>query len=1075
LPIFEIPKAACNREFNRLRFLMNFDLERLVVTLPGEMEEKMETEKIIMAAAGKPAPRRPLKGPDVRHQVLVVVSIFFFLLCLLIQSGIAASPSWPPEQPIPRIETGMHTAPIWRISVDAQERFLVTASKDKTARVWDLANGKLLKILRVPMGAGPSEGQLFCVAISPDGATIALGGYTGVKSLNRFNIYIYDRASGQIKQVIPGLPAEIGYLIFSRDGQYLAATLVGEQGLRVYQWFPNQDKWSEVFKDKRYGDDSYWADFGPSPQNRLITTSYDGCLRLYKPQDGKYGPPLKPLIKHCKNGALPATARFSPDGSLLAVGFISSHRVRVFSGETLTPLPDEPNLKGTGKGHLARVAWSRKGDLLYAGGGAAKAGVYQILAWTQAGRGSVTSFPASFSSIMDLYPLEGGRLVFAAADPAFGILDASGHRVLAKIPNTPDFQNEQKNFRISKDGRVVEFGFTLQDSDLTQKHYLARLNTKTRQFTLLDPSSKPMDQELQPPNTAGFKDSDWENAKPHTNPKFRGVYDPRTKSYSLARIPQGRGFILGTDWELLFFAENGKPLFHKGKNYEPEGKVIFLPGSAYGLSVSGDGQVAVVALGDGSLRWYHIKDGKEILAFLRHRDGNWVMWSPEGFFTCSPAGGKLLGYHLNQGPDKTPRFVTSNQLYDQFYRNDLVDCHLKETPKNQVQAALPHGSAQQVLADSPPPTVEIVSKKKLNECDYLYEVKITDRGGGIGQFVYRLNGVDIKPTISRMEDLPDMPGLTRSIPTTGAGDAENAGRRLFIPVTFEPGVEQSTSFSAFNKQNTAESAPATDTMNVPGKTLHSLYVLSIGVTDYQGQYPKLPFAAPDAEKLAIELKTRGKGVFQSVIPISLVNKDATLKKIKAAFKDLKDKIKPDDVFIVILAGHGSLENGRYNFIPYNGDSSKQELLSQKKLNDLLKLIPAWRSLVILDTCHAGAFAASKEGNELRHNLEDTAFSRLCNVSRRATIASCCDSQVALEGYKGHGVFTYVLLQGLKGEADLKCNGGDGNYLITLIELYMYLRARVPEITSHWHYQQRPWIDLRGQEELNIAARARTHD
>ena len=81
----------------------------------------------------------------------------------------------PPATPVLRIEAGMHTASINRIDVDAAERFLVTASDDKTARVWDLANGKLLQILRPPLGAG-SEGKLYAVAISPDGTLVELQG-----------------------------------------------------------------------------------------------------------------------------------------------------------------------------------------------------------------------------------------------------------------------------------------------------------------------------------------------------------------------------------------------------------------------------------------------------------------------------------------------------------------------------------------------------------------------------------------------------------------------------------------------------------------------------------------------------------------------------------------------------------------------------------------------------------------------------------------------------------------------------------------------------------------------------------
>lgn len=48
----------------------------------------------------------------------------------------------------------MHTAPIFRIDVDAAGRWAVTASPDKTARVWDAATGRLAQVLRPPIGPG---------------------------------------------------------------------------------------------------------------------------------------------------------------------------------------------------------------------------------------------------------------------------------------------------------------------------------------------------------------------------------------------------------------------------------------------------------------------------------------------------------------------------------------------------------------------------------------------------------------------------------------------------------------------------------------------------------------------------------------------------------------------------------------------------------------------------------------------------------------------------------------------------------------------------------------------------------
>ena len=65
-----------------------------------------------------------------------------------------------------------------RIGVDARGRWLMTASHDKTARAWNLASGILMRVLRPPIG-DHNEGRPFAAALSPDGRTIAVGGWTG--------------------------------------------------------------------------------------------------------------------------------------------------------------------------------------------------------------------------------------------------------------------------------------------------------------------------------------------------------------------------------------------------------------------------------------------------------------------------------------------------------------------------------------------------------------------------------------------------------------------------------------------------------------------------------------------------------------------------------------------------------------------------------------------------------------------------------------------------------------------------------------------------------------------------------
>ena len=80
--------------------------------------------------------------------------------------------------PILRVETGMHTTLIRRVVADPPHNRLITASDDKTVRVWQMPEGRLLATLRPPIDAG-HEGQLFALAVSPDGRTVATAGWTG--------------------------------------------------------------------------------------------------------------------------------------------------------------------------------------------------------------------------------------------------------------------------------------------------------------------------------------------------------------------------------------------------------------------------------------------------------------------------------------------------------------------------------------------------------------------------------------------------------------------------------------------------------------------------------------------------------------------------------------------------------------------------------------------------------------------------------------------------------------------------------------------------------------------------------
>jgi hypothetical protein len=211
------------------------------------------------------------------------------LICL-IAWGAAVAPALaqqagapPPQEPILRIDPGMHTAPIRRIGVDAACTLLATGSYDKTVRLWRLPEGKLLRTLRPPIGPG-HEGKVYAVALAPDASWVAAGGWDAAWSAERaMYVHIFDASTGALITRLGPLGNVIRHLAVSSDGRYLAATLGSGQGLRVWEKTgPGAARWRLVAEDEDYGgQDSYGAAFDRT--GVLYTVSYDGNLRRYAP------------------------------------------------------------------------------------------------------------------------------------------------------------------------------------------------------------------------------------------------------------------------------------------------------------------------------------------------------------------------------------------------------------------------------------------------------------------------------------------------------------------------------------------------------------------------------------------------------------------------------------------------------------------------------------------------------------------------------------------------------------------------------------------------------------------------
>ena len=180
------------------------------------------------------------------------------------------------DRPVLAIDPGMHTSSIRSADADVEGHWVVTGSFDKTVRVWSLADGELLHTIRLPAGPG-DPGKGLHVAMSPDGALIAVGGWTRWSEADpQEQIYLFDRVTGALRQRIEGLTGSVSGLTFSPDGQLLAAML-GRLGLRIYA---REGDWAEVARDDQYN----WVSYDGvafAPDGRLATTEFEGKVRLY--------------------------------------------------------------------------------------------------------------------------------------------------------------------------------------------------------------------------------------------------------------------------------------------------------------------------------------------------------------------------------------------------------------------------------------------------------------------------------------------------------------------------------------------------------------------------------------------------------------------------------------------------------------------------------------------------------------------------------------------------------------------------------------------------------------------------
>src|SRR2546421_431886 len=212
-----------------------------------------------------------------------------------------------------------HTKGVFNVAFSPDGKYLATASKDHTARLWDAATGKEVRTFR------GHTSSLYSVTFSPDGTKLATAGEDQT-------VRVWDAGTGKEVFRLTGHTSDVHHAAFSPDGQRLASC--GSDKL-VILW----DAATGRQRHKLAGHSGRVVTVSFSPDGTRLasacgtdakndTTQAGGEVKVWDTATGQEVFSLPPATAR---GVL--TIAFSPDGKRLA-GACMDRKVRVW--ETVT-------------------------------------------------------------------------------------------------------------------------------------------------------------------------------------------------------------------------------------------------------------------------------------------------------------------------------------------------------------------------------------------------------------------------------------------------------------------------------------------------------------------------------------------------------------------------------------------------------------------------------------------------------------------------------------------------------------------------------------------------------------------
>ena len=228
----------------------------------------------------------------------------------------------------------------------------------------------------------------------------------------------------------------------------------------------------------------------------------------------------------------------------------------------------------------------------------------------------------------------------------------------------------------------------------------------------------------------------------------------------------------------------------------------------------------------------------------------------------------------------------------------------------------------------------------------------------------------------------------------------------------------------------------------------SAHALIIGIANYQHALALPSVVLDDARDIGSLLVDPSHCAYDPANVRFLLDCQATQVSLRKAFTDLTNRTDQDSTLFVYFSGHGGrIESGSRScayLLPVDADCATHESLAQtaisaQEFTEALRRIPARKTVVVFDCCHAGGIGQLKSvvSAEYKAGLPASYYETLAHGRGCVVLASSRSGEYSyvLPG-AANSLFTQHLLAGL-------CGGAPGpGGVIRIFDLFHYIQPRV---------------------------------